>query len=326
MSTGEEQVATTPPGAVVRRRRGAYSVTLKGPQRLSDLSIREIATFLDGLAALVAHGAAADLGRRMRATGRYQAALEDASRLRLARLSSGSVRADLLEPAPRQAPPGFGLAADTLSARSFRRLMSVASNPEARPEDADVVAEFDAYLTRVIGDRHDWTLRLADNHPARPTIVVVDRPQRDRIHRAAVVGSLRHVSGHEVTGRVFEVNYERRTALVRTSAATDPVLVQFGPEHDDEVLRQLRHLATVRGDVTFDPRTQRVIRIELQEIHRGDQLGLDFGGVDFWVDRPVHDLIAAAGARQIEDPAVLELHGIPEEDWQALYEVLAGGH
>ena len=56
-----------------------------------------------------------------------------------------------------------------------------------------------------------------------------------------------------------------------------------------------------------------------------DQLSLDFGGVDFWTDRQVSELIAEAGAEPVENPADLELQGVSDEAWTALYEVLGSG-
>ena len=56
-----------------------------------------------------------------------------------------------------------------------------------------------------------------------------------------------------------------------------------------------------------------------------DQLGLDFGGVDFWTDRPVSELIAEAGAKPVENPADLELQGVPDGAWVVLYEELGDG-
>lgn len=61
------------------------------------------------------------------------------------------------------------------------------------------------------------------------------------------------------------------------------------------------------------------------EIVTGNQLGLDFGGVDFWTDRPVSELIAEAGAKPVENPADLELHGVSDDAWAALHEALGGG-
>lgn len=57
----------------------------------------------------------------------------------------------------------------------------------------------------------------------------------------------------------------------------------------------------------------------------GDQLSLDFGGVDFWTDRPVSELIAEAGAEPVENPADLELQGVSDDAWTALYEVVGSG-
>ena len=47
--------------------------------------------------------------------------------------------------------------------------------------------------------------------------------------------------------------------------------------------------------------TNRTKAVRIREIVAGDQLGLDFGGVDFWTGRPVSELIS-------------------EEEWSALYE------
>ena len=62
--------------------------------------------------------------------------------------------------------------------------------------------------------------------------------------------------------------------------------------------------------------------MRIHEILTEDQLGLDFGGVDFWTDRPVSELISEAGAIPVENPSDLELPGVSEEEWAALYEAL----
>jgi len=87
----------------------------------------------------------------------------------------------------------------------------------------------------------------------------------------------------------------------------------------------LGNRAALRGEITYDPRTQRAKAVRIREIVTGDQLGLDFGGVDFWTDRPVSELIAEAGAKPVENPADLELHGVPDDAWAALYEALGSG-
>jgi hypothetical protein len=61
--------------------------------------------------------------------------------------------------------------------------------------------------------------------------------------------------------------------------------------------------------MTYDPKTNRAKTVRIREILTGDQLVLDFAGVDFWTDRAVSELIAEAGAKAVEDPADLELPG-----------------
>ena len=80
--------------------------------------------------------------------------------------------------------------------------------------------------------------------------------------------------------------------------------------------------AELKGAITHDRGTQRAKAIHIREMVTGDQLGQGFGGVDFWTDRPVSELIAEAGAEPVENPADLELQGISDESWAALYEVL----
>ena len=43
---------------------------------------------------------------------------------------------------------------------------------------------------------------------------------------------------------------------------------------------------------------------------------------EFWTDRPVSDLIAEAGARPVENPGDLQLQGVSDAEWEALYEAL----
>ena len=128
-------------------------------------------------------------------------------------------------------------------------------------------------------------------------------------------------STKDVTGRLFELNLEARSAQVRTPSG-ERVDVQFGPEHEDDIRRLLGNRAALKGEITYDPKTNRAKAVRIHEIVTGDQLGLDFGGVDFWNDRPVSELISEAGAIAVENPSDLEVSGVSEEEWSALYEAL----
>lgn len=128
----------------------------------------------------------------------------------------------------------------------------------------------------------------------------------------------------DVTGRLFEANLETRSAQVRTPLG-ERVDVQFDPEHEPAIRELLGVRARFTGDVTFDRRAKRAKTVHVRHILTGVQLGLDFGGVDFWVDRPVLDLVREAGAGPVAEPADLELMSVSDADWAALSEALGLG-
>lgn len=97
----------------------------------------------------------------------------------------------------------------------------------------------------------------------------------------------------------------------------EKVDVQYSPEHEADIRHLLGNRAELRGEITYDRRTQHAKAIRIREIVTGDQLGLDFSRVDFWTDRPVSELIAEAGAEPVENPADLEIQGVSEESWTA---------
>ena len=80
--------------------------------------------------------------------------------------------------------------------------------------------------------------------------------------------------------------------------------------------------ANPRGDVTVDAKTNEVTSVRISEILTGDQLGLDFGGIDFWNDVPASELAVTRGATPAVNPADLELSGVSDEEWTALYEAI----
>jgi hypothetical protein len=296
-----------------------YRVTLEGDERLEDLPLREVAAFLDGIVTLVARGSADILSRPIRAAGRYEGPVEDASRIRLARLASGSVVAELLPAPAKSLPDAINLDAETLSEQAFGLVIDVASGSAA--EHPDLARALTEFYDRFAGRRPGAALRLEESRPDREREVVVDAASRDVLRKAADTATVAAMSTRDVTGRLFEANLEAHSAQVRTPTG-EKVDVQFGPEHEPDIRRLLGNRAALRGDITYDPKTSRAKAVRIREILTGDQLGLDFAGVDFWTDRAVSELIAEAGVKAVEDPADLELPGVSDEEWEALYEAL----
>ena len=154
--------------------------------------------------------------------------------------------------------------------------------------------------------------------------VAVDRARSERLRVVAARSALIGVAGRELTGRLFEADFERRVAHVRTPDNA-VVEVRFDAIHDDDIHRYLRARATIIADVTFNTATGRVKRLHVREVLAGSQLGLDFGGVDFWRDPDIHQLVDAAGGRPVTDLATLQISGVSDEEWASLYSVLELG-
>ena len=300
-----------------RKNEAPFRVTLEGADRLEDRPLREIAEFLDGLVTLVARASAGVLGRPQPAGGgRYEGPIEDASHIRLASLTSGSVVAEIL-PAPASPLPGaINLDAETLSEQAIGRVIDVAAGQV--DEDPELARAFSAFVDRVVGRRPGASLRLEDRRPSHQREVLVDARFGETI-RAGLSATTR--SDGDVTGRLFEANLEARSAQVRTPSG-ERVDIQFDPDHDQDIQRALGARAEVKGEIVYDQQTRRAKAVRVREIVTGDQLALDFEGADFWTDRPASELIAEAGAEPVDDPRDLQLQGVSEAEWDAFYEAL----
>lgn len=298
-----------------------YRITLEGGERLEDLPVREVAAFLDELVGLVARGAGEILRRPIRSPGRYEGPIEDASRIRLASLTSGSIVAEFLPAVAPDTSGGIGLDAENLSDQAFGLLIDVAAgSDEQHPELASALTSF---IDRFAGRREGSRLRIEDRRPGQEREVVLEPSPSIAVDQGIPTQLGDTTSTTEVTGRFFEANLEARSAQVRTPSG-DRVAVIFGPEHDEDIQRLFGDRAALRGDVRYDPMTNRIKSVRIREIMTGDQLDLELGGTDFWIDRPASELVAEAGVQAVTDPAELELSGISDEEWAALHEALSG--
>ncbi len=299
-------------------REAPYRFTLEGGERLQDLPVREVVAFLDEIVGLVAHGAGEVLRRPIRSPGRYEGPIEDASHIRLASLSSGSIVAEFLPAPVTDSSGGIGLDAENLSEQAFGLLMDVAAGSnEQHPALADALVEF---VGRFAGRHEGSRLLIEDRRPKRQRRVVLEAPPIGGAEEGPALAGDSNLAA-EVTGRFFEANLEARSANVRTPSG-DKVAVTFGPEHDSDIQRLFGDRAALRGDVRYDPRTNRIRSVRIREIMAGDQLSLEFSGTDFWSDRAATELAVDVGAQAVADPSDLELSGVSEEEWSALYEAL----
>lgn len=307
-----------------RKPQAPFSVTLDGAGKLEDVPLREVAAWLDGLVGLVARGSALVLHRPIPpGGGRYEGPVELASQIRLESLTSGSIVANLLPAKPGPPPEGsLGLSVDSLSEQGMSLLIDVAGGQiEKAPELAKSLA---AFVDRFVARHEGATLRLVDHRPDRSREVVLSPGKRAEIRDDLVREEPSEIATKVVAGRLYEVNTETHSALLRVPSGSK-VDVKWSPEQQVQIRQLLGGHADLLGEVEVDSKTNEIKSVRIREIVSGAQLGLDFAGVNFWTDVPATDLALMADAMPVEDPTDLEVSGVTESEWSALYEALGSG-
>src|SRR4051812_47515247 len=93
-----------------------YEVRLVGKDaRLGDVAAVDVARLILDVQTAIARGAGAAIGRRPKATGRWEGAIEDATRLRLVKIGRGSVVIEFLPPHAIPAEDAFDFEVESLA-------------------------------------------------------------------------------------------------------------------------------------------------------------------------------------------------------------------
>jgi hypothetical protein len=130
------------------------------------------------------------------------------------------------------------------------------------------------------------------------------------------------VRADAVVGVLVEADFEKRTARLRT--ATEPaVQVAFTSDLDDDIHAALRQPATLRGEVSFDPKTQTARAVALRSVDRGKQLILGIDGEEFWRELSFEDSAQQQGAGSPIDPDLLFDAEASDEERDAFMAALA---
>jgi hypothetical protein len=101
------------------------------------------------------------------------------------------------------------------------------------------------------------------------------------------------------------------------------VTVEFPEDLDDDIHAALRQPATLRGEVTYDPRTHVARSVALDALERGEQLVMGVDPRDFWRVRSFEELAAEQGAGFPVDPDRLYDRDASEEEKDAFMAALA---
>jgi hypothetical protein len=295
-------------------------VRLEGEQaRLGEVPAADVARLLLALERAASQAAAVVLGQPKTTTGRYLSVIEQAVRFRLRAIEPGSVVPVLELPEVLYTDdPSLDLEDPRLGEAAIEALMAAAETPND-PRIAQALLGFAD--TMRLGDRYvSVTFDIAaDARPART--ITIDGATRANLQRYVDSAPSPEARPDDVSGRLFEANFERRTAILRT-ATHDAVEVAFSEDQEETIQSALRQTSTVRGDVTYDPKTNMAKNVRLTEIVLGvEQLTLDPG--DFWRELSFDELAERQHAGAVVDPSSLYDADASDADRDAFMAALA---
>lgn len=292
-----------------------FAIKLPGPG-LGEVAVGDVIEFLRGIVDLVAYGAAADLGRPIGSPGRRGASVEGASKVRLVSLRSGSLVAELQPAPPSPITGSIGLDVESLSERGLNAVFETVDGTRMHPELAPALRQF---ARRMAARRPGASVVFLDRRHGRERESPLDEATLERLDIPGV--HVTRVGRDQVTGRIFEANVESDEAHIRMPTG-ESVKVTFDSDFEPEVKRLLGDRASLRGEVEYDASTRRVREIRVMEILAGDQISMDFEGIDFWRDPSLSELAEQAGARPVADPDELHFADASDGEWEQLYDAL----
>ncbi len=307
-SPHEESPGIGDPADARHGRRVLSRMVLEGGAKLGDVPASDIARFIDGVVRTIAKAAGHAVGREVRQTGRWQGAVAAASEVRLVAIRPGSIEF-VFAPAPQEVgPQTLGLDVETLSERALAIAVSAAGDDSARYRDVarSWVKTADALG---IGARYQRVRILSD----RKQLAVIDGPSLDVLREVA--GGRPREAVAMLQGRLYEANFDARTATLRTPTG-EVVQVQYGQEHADDIYRVLRGPANLRGDVSYDPVSSRALRVRVTQIESPRQMHLG----EFWQEHSLPGVIREQHLTPIQDPQTLVIPGLTADDWRVLRE------
>ena len=283
------------------------------PGRISAL---DVARLVLGVQTALRRAAHVVLGRpRTATTGRYEAAIEEATKLRFLRVEHGSFAGVLSLPGLPDEPPTLDLdvALQDLGYRAFQRLLDVLQNtPENMDQRlAQAIAQLAEDLN--VGGRTRWIRleSLAHGDRAERSAVITEQTRR----RMRAVAARHERRPDMLYGRLMEADFENRTARLRQTTG-EAVSITFGPELDNEIQVALRVTNAFVGEVSYDRTTGRAARVSLRAVVAPAEQ-LELSGVQFHQHRTVTELAAEQGVRGPQDLSLLRSRSVDQDELAA---------
>lgn len=274
---------------------GSLTVRLEGADAaLGRVRASDVANLIIGLERTVRKASGQVLRRPVKATGRREKVIEEASEFRLVALRPGSVVLELELPELTADEEMLDVGVGGLAELGLNRAADVLEG--ITDETEGLAAEWAKIGDSVgIGSRFD---RLVVDFKTRDRKsgerrMVMDDPTRRRLHDVARAEATRH-RVDALVGTLVEADFESRTAHLRT-ASNERIKVEFDDDSADAIQDALRQSAEFIGEVTYEPATNRVRSVRLRSITRTEQLSIGLGDDDFWRSSSLAELIEEQG-------------------------------
>lgn len=297
-----------------------YEVRLVGEHaELGDVPAVDVARLILDVQTAVARAAGAFIRRPPKRTGRWKGTLEDATKLRLVEVTKGTVRIGLQPPLVDADDERFELEVDSLADAGWSVAAGAIEGP-VDEADTDVLVRLLTLANDLsIGNRFE----AVEFRTNGELVARLDGGKRAAI-RAAVEGRREAlVPPPDVTGVLFEADFERHTAKVRTQDG-DLVELVFEEDQADSIQEALRERSQFVGDVAFDAVTSSVKSVRLREITRFEQLLLgDDGARAFWRSVTFDALAEEQGAQPVDSFDELRDTSLSDEEFQQFIDTLS---
>lgn len=283
---------------------------------LGSVPAADVAHLLLGVQVVAARAGGVVRRRRLKRTGRWGKAIEDAVRFRLVGIEAGSVVGVLELPDTEPELDQLDVDAATLGESAMIAALRTGAGEE---DDVDIARAFVRLTDRLgIGTRYE-AVAFETSLPGAPGEVRIDAVARRRLE--AVVDSGAAQRADTLVGVLFEADFESFTAKLRAHDG-QAITVRFDEDQADDIKQALRSTARLVGEVTYDPATSLAIRVDLRTLTTAEQLSMDLETDDFWTDLTVDQLRAQQGVQPVEDPDVLLAVDLSDDEAEELLAAL----
>jgi len=277
-----------------------FRVKLEGHEaHLGRVPAADVARLLLLLEKAAAQAAAVVLRQPKTTSGRYKGVIEQAVRFRLVAIEEGSVVPvlELPDASPIGRDPPLGFDVVTLGESAIEALLDAAVHPT---DPVVAKALLDVAEGMHIGSRYDAIVLDVPGSGQPRRKVKIDARSRKNLRDYVDHAPTPAARPDDLVGVLVEADFERRTARLRTPTEAG-VEVTFSEAQADDIQAALRQSSTVRGDVSYDPKTHTAKSVRLTEIVRGiEQLALNPG--DFWRELTFDELAEQQGSGRPVDP------------------------